>query len=130
MVLAVVMAEDINMVDTFAVLTGPFVTFRSPSILFTPPAITRRGPFSTSNIPFVTFNVPVEIVLVLIRGAVNGPVERKLVYVLLAVTVSVEIKMVDMRCETVNCPFVIFIPPFTLIVDAFRVDGMAVPGGG
>ena len=38
--------------------------------------------------------------------------------------------MVDIRCETVNSPFVIFIPPFTLIVDAFRVDGIPPPPPG
>jgi hypothetical protein len=58
MVLAVVMAVDMMLVDTCAVLTRPLVTFNSPSILFTPPAITRRGPFNTSSNPFVTFNLP------------------------------------------------------------------------
>jgi hypothetical protein len=57
-VLAVVVPEDINMLDTFSVLTGPFVTFRTPSILFTPPFRTRSGPFDTSNIPFMTCNLP------------------------------------------------------------------------
>ena len=74
--------------------------------------------------------MPVDMMLVFILGAVSGPVERKLVYVLLAVTVSVEIKMVDMRCVTLRSPLVIIIPPFTLIVDAFRVDGIPPPPPG